>query len=89
QPTLLRGRFEERYLELPPEVLVAVMKKHQRYFPVYQPDGQNLLPFFITVRNGDAQHLDLVRSGNEHVIRARFADAEFFYAKDTTKGLDD
>ncbi len=89
QPTPLRGRFEERYLKLPPEVLVAVMKKHQRYFPVYKPDGQNLLPFFITVRNGDAQHLDLVRSGNEHVIRARFADAEFFYAKDTAKNLDD
>ncbi len=89
QPTLLRGRFEERYLDLPPEVLVAVMKKHQRYFPVYQADGQNLLPYFITVRNGNAQHLDLVRSGNEHVIRARFADAEFFYAKDTIKKFDE
>ena len=89
QPTLLRGRFEERYLDLPPEVLVAVMKKHQRYFPVYANDGKSLKPFFITVRNGDAQHLDIVRDGNEHVIRARFADAEFFYAKDSQKKLTD
>ncbi len=89
QPTLLRGRFEERFLKLPPEVLVAVMKKHQRYFPVYAPDGRNLLPYFITVRNGDNQHLDIVRQGNEHVIRARFSDAEFFYNKDSQKQLAD
>lgn len=89
QPTLLRGRFEDRFLSLPPEVLVAVMKKHQRYFPVYAPDGLNLLPYFITVRNGDNQHLDIVRQGNEHVIRARFADAEFFYKKDTRSKLEE
>ena len=46
---------------------------------LYAPDGLSLLPYFITVRNGDNQHLDIVRQGNEHVIRARFADAEFFY----------
>ena len=51
-PTVLCGHFEERFLALPAEVLVAVMKKHQRYFPVYAPDGR-LLPYFITVRNGD------------------------------------
>jgi glycyl-tRNA synthetase len=89
QPTLLRGRFEERFLKLPPEVLVAVMKKHQRYFPVYAPDGRSLLPFFITVRNGDNKHLDIVRQGNEHVIRARFSDAEFFYENDRQKKLSD
>jgi len=89
QPTLLRGRFEERFLELPAEVLVAVMKKHQRYFPVYEADGRALMPFFITVRNGSDQHLDVVRNGNEHVIRARFADAEFFYTKDSQKKLED
>jgi glycyl-tRNA synthetase len=87
QPTLLRGRFEERFLALPAEVLVAVMKKHQRYFPVYAPDGVNLLPYFITVRNGNAKHLDVIRDGNEHVIRARFADAEFFYKRDTQRKL--
>lgn len=89
QPTLLRGRFEERFLKLPPEVLVAVMKKHQRYFPVYAPDGRSLLPFFITVRNGDNKHLDIVRQGNEHVIKARFSDAEFFYENDRKKALTD
>ncbi len=89
QPTLLRGRFEERYLNLPAEVLVAVMKKHQRYFPVYAQEGQRLLPYFITTRNGDSQHLDIVRNGNEHVIRARFADAEFFFQKDIKSNLPD
>ncbi len=87
-PTPLLGRFEERFLALPEEVLVAVMRKHQRYFPVYSEDGQ-LLPYFIAVRNGDEEHLDIVRDGNEHVIRARFADAEFFYSKDIERKLTD
>jgi glycyl-tRNA synthetase len=87
QPTPLRGGFEERFLELPADVLAAVMKKHQRYFPVYSHDGKSLLPYFITVRNGDAQHLDIVRHGNEHVIGARFADAEFFYRRDIRQRL--
>jgi glycyl-tRNA synthetase len=87
-PTVLCGRFEERFLALPAEVLVAVMKKHQRYFPVYAPDGR-LLPYFITVRNGDAVHLDMVTTGNEQVLRARFADAAFFYKHDTQQTLAD
>ena len=86
RPTLFCGRFEERFLKLPPEVLVAVMKKHQRYFPVYD-EGGVLLPYFIGVRNGDAEHLDTVTAGNEHVLRARFADAEYFYGKDTRQTL--
>jgi glycyl-tRNA synthetase len=85
RPTPLLGSFEERFLALPPMVLVAVMRKHQRYFPVYK--GDKLLPHFIAVRNGDAEHLDIVRDGNEHVIRARFADAEFFYGKDSQTTL--
>ncbi len=80
------GRFEARYLALPADILVAVMRKHQRYFPVYAPEGA-LLPFFIAVRNGDAEHLDLVADGNEQVIKARFADAEFFYNQDRTRPL--
>ena len=87
-PTVLCGRFEERFLALPAEVLVAVMKKHQRYFPVYAPDGR-LLPYFLTVRNGDAAHLDMVTTGNEQVLRARFADAAFFYKHDTQHTLAD
>jgi glycyl-tRNA synthetase len=88
RPTPLRGRFEERFLSLPAPILVAVMKKHQRYFPVYAPDGR-LLPYFIAVRNGDDAHLDVVAAGNEHVIRARFADADFFYQRDSRQPLSD
>lgn len=87
-PTPLLGSFEQKYLNLPSEVLVAVMRKHQRYFPVYDENG-SLLPYFITVRNGDDKHLDMVAHGNEHVIRARFSDAEFFYGKDSTQKLTD
>ncbi len=89
QPTVLRGEFERRFLSLPPQALVAVMKKHQRYFPIYTKDGKRLLPYFITVRNGDDKHVDIVRDGNEHVIRARFSDAEFFYKQDTKQKLTD
>ena len=87
-PQPLLGEFEERFLGLPEEVLVAVMRKHQRYFPVYGANGR-LLPYFIAVRNGDDQHLDIVTDGNEHVIRARFADAEFFYNNDVKRPLVD
>ncbi len=88
RPTPLRGQFEKAFLELPSEVLVAVMRKHQRYFPVYNEQGK-LLPYFIAVRNGDEKHLDIVVDGNEHVIRARFADAAFFYKNDIKKRLPD
>jgi len=88
RPTALLGRFEERFLALPAPILVAVMKKHQRYLPVYSHDGR-LLPYFIAIRNGDDQHLAVVTEGNEHVIRARFADAEFFYKKDIRQSLAD
>ncbi len=87
-PTPLLGRFDSGFLKLPEEVLVAVMRKHQRYFPVYGRSGR-LLPYFIAVRNGDDNHLDIVRDGNEHVLRARFSDAAFFYANDTKRQLID
>jgi glycyl-tRNA synthetase len=86
-PTAFLGSFAEEHLKLPREVLISVMKKHQRYFPV-QKDGQ-LLPYFIAVRNGDDQGLDLVREGNEHVIRARFKDAAFFVREDIKRPLED
>ena len=88
RPTVFCGQFEEKYLQLPDEVLVAVMRKHQRYFPVYGKDG-NLLPHFIGVRNGGSDHLETVVHGNEQVIRARFSDAEFFYGKDSERKLAD
>jgi glycyl-tRNA synthetase len=87
RPTALLGSIDEASLELPREVLIAVMKKHQRYFPL-DKDGR-LLPNFIVVRNGDARHLDLVREGNEHVVRARFADAAFFVREDVKRPLAD
>ncbi len=87
QPTAFLGRFEEEYLRLPTEVLVAVMKKHQRYFPVLDGDGR-LLPYFVAVRNGGEEHLDVVRRGNEEVLRARFADADYFYREDTARPLE-
>lgn len=80
-PTALFGRFEDEYLELPEEVLITSMKEHQRYFPVKSKEGK-LLPFFVTVRNGNNQHLDTVARGNEKVLRARLADAAFFYKED-------
>lgn len=90
QPTAFIGSFDESYLTLPREVLISVMKKHQRYFPVESArEGGALLPNFIAVRNGDEQHLDLVREGNEHVIRARFADAAFFVREDIKRKLED
>jgi glycyl-tRNA synthetase len=64
------------------------MRKKQRYFAVEDAQG-NLLPYFITVRNGDDQHLTLVAEGNEQVLRARFADAEYFFSQDTQKTLRD
>jgi glycyl-tRNA synthetase len=87
-PTALRGNFDPEYLKLPVEVLISVMKKHQRYFPVYAPQG-GLLPYFIAVRNGDDQHLDVVADGNAQVIGARFADASFFIQEDLKYTLEE
>jgi glycyl-tRNA synthetase len=87
-PTALLGKFEEKYLQLPREVLVMVMAKKQRYFAVEDSEGR-LLPYFIAVRNGDSQHLGKVTHGNEQVLKARFADAAFFYNDDLKKKLAD
>jgi glycyl-tRNA synthetase len=87
-PMGLRGTFDEAYLELPRDVLVTVMRKHQRYFPVEDADG-NLMNYFVAIRNGDAEHLDKVIHGNEHVLRARFSDAQYFYQQDIKKNLED
>jgi glycyl-tRNA synthetase len=89
RPTAFRGEFDAAYLDvLPPEALISVMKKHQRYFVVVDGDGK-LMPYFVGVRNGGANHLDVVTDGNEQVILARFADARFFVEKDLKKSLAD
>ena len=86
-PTAFLGKFDASYLEvLPPDVLISVMRKHQRYFVVEDADG-NLMPYFIGVRNGNADHIEIVADGNEQVILARFADARFFVEKDLKKPL--
>ena len=86
-PTALLGEYEQSHLELPKEVLISVMKKHQRYFPV-QDEAGALLPYFITIRNGASEHLEIVKDGNEQVVRARFVDAAYFIREDITKPLD-
>jgi glycyl-tRNA synthetase len=86
-PSALLGSFAESQLELPEPVLVAVMKKHQRYFPVRGGDG-TLLPYFVAVANGERPALDEVRRGNEQVIRARFADAAYFIRRDLERPLE-
>lgn len=87
-PTALCGSFEEKYLSLPPEAIITPMREHQRYFPVTGKDG-NLLPMFITVRNGGAEHIDIVCHGNERVLKARLADARFFFEEDQKVSLTD
>lgn len=88
QPTVLRGTFDKKFLDLPLDVLVTVMKKHQRYFAVVDK-SRALMPYFIAVRNGDSEHLAEVVHGNEHVLIARFTDADFFFRDDRTHKLAD
>lgn len=80
-PTAFVGNFSEKYLAIPKEILITSMKDHQRYFEVYNHEG-DLLPHFISVRNGDQVHLKNVIQGNEKVLVARLEDAEFFYNED-------
>ncbi|MFD1885404.1 glycine--tRNA ligase subunit beta [Paenibacillus wenxiniae] len=80
-PTVLYGTFDPAFLNIPQEVLITSMREHQRYFPVLDSEGQ-LLPFFVTVRNGNDRALDVIAKGNEKVLRARLSDAKFFYEED-------
>lgn len=80
-PTVLFGTFDPSFLNIPQEVLITSMREHQRYFPVLDEQGK-LLPFFVTVRNGDDRSLDVIAKGNEKVLRARLSDAKFFYDED-------
>jgi glycyl-tRNA synthetase len=86
KPTAVLGGFDSEFLQLPREVLISVMRKHQRYFPL-EKNGK-LLPNFVAIRNGDEEYLDLVRQGNEHVLGARFADANFFVREDLKHPLE-
>lgn len=81
-PKVLQGAFDKEYLNLPSEILIAVMVKHQKYFPVYGNDNV-LLPFFLVVTNGnDDMYSDIILKGNERVLKARLEDAKFFFLED-------
>ena len=85
-PVALAGRFEERFLALPREVLICTLEEHQRYFPVEDGAG-SLLPAFITVSNIASRDPPQVRAGNERVVRARLSDAAFFWEQDRREPL--
>lgn len=90
-PTAVVGKFDEDFLELPPEVITEVMISQQRYFPIYKDAEytQGLLPYFITIGNGDPAKSEIIAAGNQRVIRARLADGQFFFKADRTQPLED
>ncbi|MFF2481994.1 glycine--tRNA ligase subunit beta [Paenibacillus sp. NPDC058071] len=87
-PSVLFGKFDPAFLNIPQEVLITSMREHQRYFPVLNGEGQ-LQPFFVTVRNGDRTSIEQVARGNEKVLRARLSDAKFFYEEDQKLAIAD
>lgn len=88
-PSAVVGKFDANFLELPSEVIVTEMESHQRYFPVLkQENSEELLPYFITISNGDPTKSDIIAEGNERVIRARLSDGKFFFDADRTSPLE-
>jgi glycyl-tRNA synthetase beta chain len=85
-PVPIAGRFEERFLELPREVVIATIQDHQRYFAIEGADGK-LTGGFVTVSNIESREPDRVREGNERVVRPRLNDAAFFWARDRSVPL--
>ncbi|PSB07506.1 glycine--tRNA ligase subunit beta [filamentous cyanobacterium CCP2] len=89
-PNAVIGKFDPAFLELPAEVIITEMESHQRYFPVLKAAGSTeLLPYFITVSNGDPAKADIIAAGNERVIRARLSDGKYFFDVDRKQGLED
>ncbi|WP_414840262.1 glycine--tRNA ligase subunit beta [Carnobacterium sp. TMP28] len=86
-PTAFYGKYNPAYLEIPEEILITSMRDHQRYVDVADHTG-NLLPYFISVRNGNAEFIDNVVRGNEKVLTARLEDALFFYKEDKKLSID-
>jgi glycyl-tRNA synthetase beta chain len=80
-PAAIEGNFSKDFLSLPEAVLAVAMKKYQRYFPVYDKEG-NLLPSFIVLANNTQSNSKIIREGHERVLRARLTDAKFFWEKD-------
>jgi glycyl-tRNA synthetase beta chain len=86
-PVVFAGSFEGEFLDIPEEVLISTMKKNQRYFPTRGGDGK-LAPYFMGVSNNKPRDMDVVRDGNERVLRARLCDAAFFWKEDLKVGLE-
>ena len=88
-PVVISGGFDKKYLAIPPEVLISCMRTHQRYFAVIQAGTKmELLPNFIAVANTPAKDINIVIKGNERVLDARLADAEFYYEEDKKTGIE-
>jgi glycyl-tRNA synthetase beta chain len=87
-PVAISASFEERFLEVPQEALVATMKGNQKYFPLFNSDGE-LLNMFITIANIESPKPEIIQQGNERVIRPRLADAMFFWQQDGKGRLED
>jgi glycyl-tRNA synthetase beta chain len=87
-PSAIRGGFDERFLHLPREILITVMRDHQKYFAVENREGK-LEPCFVAVLNVDSDERGLIRQGHERVLQARFSDAEFFWDADQRLPLRD
>jgi glycyl-tRNA synthetase beta chain len=86
-PVPILGSFDVKFLEVPFEALISTMQGHQKYFPITDKQGQ-LLNYFITISNIDSPQPELIRQGNERVIRPRFADASFFWQQDKANSLE-
>ena len=86
-PHAFLGNFDKKYLDVPEEAIISVMKSHQKYFHLVDK-GNKLLPLFISVANIESNNMSVIVEGNERVIRPRLADAEFFWSQDRTKSLD-
>ena len=87
-PAVISGRMDQRFMQLPPEVIIATIEHNQRYFPVFGRDGK-LLPLFITVSNIQSKDVKQVIAGNERVVRPRLTDALFFWEQDRKRKLAD
>lgn len=87
-PTPIKGDIKKEYLILPKEVVTTTMIDHLRFIPIYAKDGE-LLPYFITIRNGTDEYKEIVIEGNEKVLGARLEDAKFFYEDDISRPLED
>jgi glycyl-tRNA synthetase beta chain len=87
-PHVVIGKYDQKFLDLPREILITAMREHQKYFAVV--DAQNkLMPFFITISNTPAKDMGLVAVGNERVLRARLEDARFFYQTDLKVSMEE